>query len=108
MHLVTEDITVTTDNDASVANCAPFSTWKTETNHVLIDEANHIYIATPMHNLIEYSVDYTDTSGSLRQFKRDEVPVNNAVLTIDNSQSFKYKAALVGKIKILLITQIVL
>ena len=39
-------------------------------------------------------------SGSLRQFKRDEPPVNNADdLTIDNSQSLKYKAALVGKMK---------
>ena len=39
-------------------------------------------------------------SGSLLQFKRDEPPVNNADdLTIDNSQSLKYKAALVGKTK---------
>ena len=39
-------------------------------------------------------------SGSLWQFKRDEPPVNNADdLTIDNSQSLKYKAALVGKTK---------
>ena len=51
----------------------------------------------PMYNLIEYSDNYSDTSGSLWQFKRDEVPANNADLTIDNSQSFKYKAALLGK-----------
>ena len=36
-------------------------------------------------------------SGSLWQFKRDEVPAGNIDLTIDNFQSFKYKAALVGK-----------
>ena len=36
-------------------------------------------------------------SGSPWQSKRDEVPANNADLTIDNSQSFRYKAALVGK-----------
>ena len=48
-----------------------------------------------MYNLIECSNNYSDTSGSSWQFKRDEVPNNNAVLTIDNSQSFKYKAALV-------------
>ena len=51
----------------------------------------------PMYNLIEYSDNYSDTSGSLWQFKRDEVPVNNADLTIDGSKSFKYKAALLGK-----------
>ena len=48
-----------------------------------------------MYNLIEYSDNYTDTSGSLWQFKRDKVPNNNADLTIDNYQSFKYKPALV-------------
>ena len=50
-----------------------------------------------MYNLIEYSGNYLDTSGSLWQSKRDENPNNNAYLTIDNSQSFKYKAALVEK-----------
>ena len=50
-----------------------------------------------MYKLTEYSNNYPDTSGSLSQFKRDEVPVNNADLTIDNSQSFKYNAALFGK-----------
>ena len=50
-----------------------------------------------MYNLIEYSDNYLDTSGSFWQFKRDEVPANNADLTIDNSQSFKYKATLLGK-----------
>ena len=50
-----------------------------------------------MYNLIEYSDNYSDTSGSLWQFKRDEVPVNNADLSIDNSKSSKYNTALVGK-----------
>ena len=67
-------------------------------NDVFIDEANHIYITMPIHNLIEYSNNYSDTSGSLWQFKRDEVPNNNADLTADNSQSLKYKAGLVEKI----------
>ena len=47
--------------------------------------------------MIEYSDNYSDTSGRLWQFKRDEVPNNNDNLTADNSQSFEYKAALVGK-----------
>ena len=47
-----------------------------------------------MYNLIEYSDNYSDTSGSLWQFKRDEVPANNADLAVGNngvfnSQSFK-------------------
>ena len=44
----------------------------------------------PMYNLIEYSDNYSDTSGSLWQFKRDEVPTNDDDnLSIDNSQSIK-------------------
>ena len=62
-----------------------------------IDESNHIYIAMPMYNLIEYSDNYSDTSGCLWQFKRDKVPADTADLTADNSQSFKYKAAFIGK-----------
>ena len=97
--LVTGNITVDANNNTDVAfkNCAPFSTCTTKINDVFVDEANHIYIAMPMYNLIEYSDNYSDTSGSLWQFKRDEVLDNNADLAIDNSQSFKYKAALVGK-----------
>ena len=51
----------------------------------------------PMYNLIEYSDSYSDTSGSLWEFKRDELPADNVDLTINNSQTFKYKAVLVGK-----------
>ena len=66
---------------------------------MFVDEANHIYIAMPMYNLTEYSNNYSDTLGRLWQFKRDEVPDNNADLIFDNSQPFKYKVALAGKTK---------
>ena len=49
-----------------------------------------------MFNWIEYSDKYSDTSGSLWDFKRDEI-VNNADVTNDNnSPSFKYKASIIG------------
>ena len=51
----------------------------------------------PICNLIEYSDIYSDTSGSLWQLKRDEVLAGNANLSINSSQSFKYKAAFLGK-----------
>ena len=50
-----------------------------------------------MYNLIEYSDNYSDTSGSLWQFNRGEVLNDNTDLTINNSRTFKYKAAFVGK-----------
>ena len=83
--------------DVAFKNCAPFSTCTTKINEIFVDEANHIYIAMPMYNLIEYSDNYSDTSGSLWQFKRDEVTDKDVDLSIDSSQSFKYKAVLLGK-----------
>ena len=50
----------------------------------------------PMYNLIEYSDNYSDTSGSLWGFKRDEI-VNNADMSNDdNAPSFKYKPSIIG------------
>ena len=65
--LVTGNITVAADNNTDVAfkNCAPFSTCTTKIDDTSVDEANHIYIATTLYNLIEYSDNYSDTSGSL-------------------------------------------
>ena len=53
-----------------------------------------------MYNLIEYSDNYSDTSSSLWQFKRDEIE-GDVDLTIDvqhipnNSSSFKYKSSFI-------------
>ena len=97
--LVTGNITVIDSNaNTKVAfkNCAPFRECSTDINENVIDEAEHINIAMPMYNLIEYSDNYSDTSGSLWQFKRDEI-INNADVTNDNNApSFKYKANLIG------------
>ena len=99
--LVTGNITVNAANDTNVAfkNCAPFCTCKTVINDMFIGRAEHIYVAMPMNNVIQCSDNYSNTSGSFWQFKRDEVPANNADVPINNSQLFKYKAALVGKTK---------
>ena len=49
-----------------------------------------------MYNLIEHSDNYSDTCGSLWNFKRDEI-VNTADVTNGNkSPSFKYKACIIG------------
>ena len=50
-----------------------------------------------MHNLTEYSNNYSDTSESLWQLKRDEQNMNNenpANVTTTDSSSFKYKSSL--------------
>ena len=53
----------------------------------------------PMDDLIEYSDNYSDTSVSLWDFRRDEV-VNNANVTNDDAAaSFKYKVSLINGTK---------
>ena len=52
----------------------------------------------PMYNLIEYSNNYSDTSGNL--WKRDEENMNNGNpvnVTTDGSSSFKYKSSFIGE-----------
>ena len=49
-----------------------------------------------MYNLIEYSDNHSDSTGSLYQFKRQEPLDNNANLTISGSSSFNYKLKLLG------------
>ena len=83
-------------------NCAPFKRCRTEINETFVDDADFINIAMPMYNLIEYSDNYSDTSGRLWQLKRDEQPVNNnggfINLTTEDSSSFKYKSNRIGNL----------
>ena len=101
--LVTGNITVVgADDNTKVAfkNCAPFRKCRTEINETFINEADVINIAMPMYDFIEYSDNYSDTSGSLWQFNRDEIE-GNVDLTVDanhipnNSSSYKYRSSLI-------------
>ena len=62
-----------------------------------VGDADNLDIIMPMYNSIEYSDNYSGTSGSLWQFKRDEQSINNGVpinVNTTNSTSFKYKSSL--------------
>ena len=101
--LVTGDKKVTSvsaDTNVTFKNCAPFTTCVTHINDEHAETAENLDIILPMYNLLEYSDNYADSSGSLYQFKRDESPMNDnnpLNVALDNSTSFKYKASLLGK-----------
>ena len=82
----------------ALKNCAPFTKCNLEINDEHVDTAENLDIVMPMHNLIEYSDNYQDSSATLYQYKRDEPPEANAIndLTTDTSSSFKYKVELLG------------
>ena len=81
-------------------NCAPFTNCITEINNTQVDDAQDIDIIMPMYNLTEYSDAYSNTSGSLWKYYRDETVLDNNNNIIDfpannnNSNSFKFKEQL--------------
>ena len=99
--LITGNIT-TTGGDANIRaafkNCAPFTKFKTHINDEHVENADNLDIIMPIYSLIEYSDNYSDTSGRLWQFKRDESPITNAGnpdnVSTTNSTSFKYSGFL--------------
>ena len=80
-----------------IKNCAPFTNCISEINNTQIDNAKDIDIVMPMYNLIEYSDNYSKTSGRLYQCYRDEPFLDNNGAIADfpadknNNASFKYK-----------------
>ena len=72
-------------------NCVPFETCNININDEYIEAAKYLDIIMPMYNLLEYSDNYEDTTGSLYQFERDEPPDNNSNVTTDTA-SLEYKS----------------
>ena len=80
------------DKGVTFKNCAPFTKCISRINNTDIDNAHDIDNVMPMYNLIEYSVDYWKTSGSLWQYYKDDT---NNILA--DSESFKPKVKITGK-----------
>ena len=60
------------DKGVTFKNCAPFTKCISRINNTDIDTAQDIDIVMPMYNLIEYSDNYSKTSGSLWQYYKDD------------------------------------
>ena len=80
------------DEGVTFKNCAPFTKCISRINHTDIDNAPDIDIVMPLYNLIEYSDNYSKTSGSSWQYHKN-IPNDNLV----RSESFKYKVKIKGK-----------
>ena len=93
---------VSANTNIDFKNCAPFTRCVTHINDEHVETAENLDIIMPMYNLIEYSDNCADSSGSLYQFKRDESPINDAGnpnnVALDNSTFFKYRASLLGEV----------
>ena len=84
-------------------NCAPFTICISEIYNTQVGNAKVIDIVMPMYNLVEYSDDYSKTSGSLWQCCKDIPAVNNnnnAIVDFTNNNqtdSFNFKVKMTGQ-----------
>ena len=72
-------------------NCAPFTGCISEINNIQIDNAKDLDVVMPMYDLIECISNYSETSGSLCQYYRDDPHYN-----IVETESFKLKINIIG------------
>ena len=83
-------------------NCAPFTNCISKINNTQIDNAEYIDIVMPMYNLIEYSDNYSKTSGSLWQYCKDIPAVDNDgdigfFNGTNDTDSFNFKSKITGQ-----------
>ena len=83
-------------------NCAPFTDCISKINNTQVDNAKDIDIVMPMYNLIEYSDNYSKTSGSLWQYCKEIPAVNDDGDIVDfnganATDSFNFKAKITGQ-----------
>ena len=77
LYIIVETITITNpDNDAyekelAFKNNAPFVSCISKINNTLIDNAEDLDVVMPMHNLLEYSKNYSKITVSLSNYWRD-------------------------------------
>ena len=86
-----------TNKKVILENCASFTNCISEINNTQVEIGKDIDIVMPMYNLIEYSDKYSKTSGSLLQYCKDILVLNNnsniVKLNRDNvTDSFNFKA----------------
>ena len=97
--LVKGDIAVLGYYGTQVAfkNCAPFIKCTTIIEGTIIEDAEDLDLVMSMYSMLEYSLNYSDTTGTLRFYSKDEATNFNA--GIENNNAFKYlkyKAKLLG------------
>ena len=88
------DITVVGALATQVAfkNCAPFTKSITKIGKTTIGDAENLDLVMPIYSLIEYSSIYSETTGTLWCYSKDEATNFNADIANDNNfESFEYE-----------------
>ena len=83
------------NTNIKVQNGLLFEKCIIEINNTQTDNVQGIDVVIPMYSLLEYSNNYSKTSGSLVQYCKDEPVLNNSSATVDfinenSNDSFKF------------------
>ena len=95
--LVRGEITILVYPVTQVAfkNCAPFTKYITKIDGTTIGDAEDLDLVMSMCSLIEHSSNYSDITGSLQFYSKDEASNFDVDIAINgNFKSLKYKAKL--------------
>ena len=60
-----------------IKSCMPFTNCISRINNTQVEDAHDIHVVLPMYNLTEYSDNYSKVSGTLEQYCRDEMAVDD-------------------------------
>ena len=77
---------------------APFTKCITKIDWTTTDDVEDLDLVMLMHNLLEYSWNYSDATGSLWFYFKDEATTFNADIEDSNFKPFKYKAKLLESV----------
>ena len=96
--LLTRDIAVIDGDGVTFKKCAPFTKYITKIDGITTDDDEDLELVMPMYNLMEYSSNYSETTGSLWFYSKDNaINIANADNANDDDfKSFKCKAELLG------------
>ena len=76
-------------------NCAPFIKCITKNDGTTIDYAKDLDLVMPVYNLLDYSSNYSDATGSLWFYAKDKgTNFNTDIVNTKAFKSFQYKAKL--------------
>ena len=90
------------DKRLALKNNASFISCMSKSNNILIDNPEDLNIVMATYNLIECGKNYSNRSGGLWNYYRDEPNssmVCNINYSITNSNSFDYKTSITGKLE---------
>ena len=93
------------DKKLAFTNNTPFFSCISKINNTIFDNAEELCIVMPMYNLLEYSKNDSNITGSFWNYYRDEPnngvggANNNINYSIKDSKTFDYKTSITGKLE---------